>query len=312
MKTAFLFPGQGAQTVGMGADVAQAFPAAAALYEKANQIVGFDLRSVCFAGPADRLNSTTMSQPAIFVTSAALLEVLRTSPATAGLKPDITAGLSMGEYTALYAAGALGFEDGLRLVQKRGEAMQAAADQTRGSMVSILGLEEDGVRQLCQEASGGELLDPVNFNCPGQIVISGTVGACERAERLAEKYGAMKAIRLEVAGAFHTPLMSGAAEALQAALRQARISPPGAVKTSVNITGEYYMSAEGIIDGLTRQLVSPILWQKCMGRLLAEGVEQFYEIGPGRVLTGLMKRIDRKAKVTNVSDLSSLKALVGA
>jgi [acyl-carrier-protein] S-malonyltransferase len=251
-----------------------------------------------------------MSQPAIFVTSAALLEVVRTSPTTAGLQPDVTAGLSMGEYTALYAAGVMSFEDGLRLVKKRGEAMQVASHTVRGSMVSIIGLEEDKVRQLCDEASEGELLDLVNFNCPGQIVVSGTVGACERIERLAEKYGAMKAIRLEVAGAFHTPLMFRAAEALQEALWQTRIASPGVVKTVVNITAEYYVSAEGIIDGLTRQLVSPILWQKCMERLLADGVEQFYEIGPGRVLTGLMKRINRKAKVTNVSDLSSLKAVV--
>lgn len=312
MKTAFLFPGQGAQTVGMGADVAGAFPVAAALFERANNIVGFDLRKVCFEGPAERLNSTTMSQPAIFATSAALLDVLRTSPATAGLKPDVTAGLSMGEYTALYAAGAISFEDGLRLVKKRGEAMQAAADATPGSMVSILGLEEDKVRQLCAEASEGERLDPVNFNCPGQIVISGTIGACERAERLAEKYGAMKAIRLEVAGAFHTPLMVSAAQALQNALRQSRIVSSGPLQTIVNITAEYYASADGIIDGLTRQLTSPILWQKCMERLLADGVEQFYEIGPGRVLTGLMKRISRKTKVTNVSDLASLQGLVGA
>jgi [acyl-carrier-protein] S-malonyltransferase len=177
-------------------------------------------------------------------------------------------------------------------------------------MVSIIGLKEDKVRQLCDEAGDGELIDPVNFNCPGQIVVSGTRGACDRAERLAQKYGAMKAVRLEVAGAFHTRLMSNAAEALQNALRKARIAPPGPVKTIVNITAEYYVSADAIIDGLTHQLVSPILWQKCMERLLADAVEQFYEIGPGRVLTGLMKRINRKAKVTNVSDLSSLKALI--
>ncbi len=310
MKTAFLFPGQGAQTVGMGADIAQAFPVAAELFEKANAIVGFDLRATCFQGPADRLNSTTMSQPAIFVTSAALLEVLRTSPATAGLKPDVTAGLSLGEYTALYAAGAMSFEDGLKLVKKRGEAMQAAAEATRGTMVSVIGLDEEKVRQLCQEASEGELLEPVNFNCPGQVVASGGLGACERAERLAEKYGAMKAVRLDVAGAFHTTLMSSAAQALGEALRQSRISPPGSIRTIANINAEYYTGANGIVGGLTRQLTSPILWQKCMERLLAEGVDEFYEIGPGRVLTGLMKRINRKTKVTNVSDLSSLKAVI--
>ncbi len=139
MKTVFLFPGQGAQTVGMGADIAQAYPVAAALFEKANDILGFDLRKICFEGPAEQLNTTTMSQPAIFVTSAALLEILRTSPSTAGLRPDVTAGLSMGEYTALYAAGAVSFEDGLRLVHKRGQAMQAAADSTEGTMVSLIG-----------------------------------------------------------------------------------------------------------------------------------------------------------------------------
>jgi [acyl-carrier-protein] S-malonyltransferase len=283
---------------------------AAELFDTANHIVGFDLRKICFEGPADRLNSTTISQPAIFVTSAALLEVLRTSPAGHEITPDVTAGLSLGEYTALYAAGAIPFEDGLRLVKKRGEAMQAAADATEGTMVSILGLDEDRVRQLCDEARGGELLEPVNFNCPGQIVVSGSLGACDRAERLAEKYRAIKAMRLEVAGAFHTPMMAGAAEALRQALLQARIADAATVLTIANISGEYYRSAEGIVEGLSRQLTSPILWQKCMERLLADGVEEFYEIGPGRVLTGLMKRISRKTKVTNVSDASSLKALI--
>jgi len=311
MKTAFLFPGQGAQTVGMGADVAAAFPTAAELFDRANTILGFDLRKVCFEGPAEQLNSTTISQPAIFVTSAALLEVLRAHPATAAVRPDVTAGLSMGEYTALHAAGAIGFEDGLRLVRKRGEAMQAAADVTEGTMVSIIALEEGKVRQLCDEAREGEVLEAVNFNCPGQIVVSGTIGACERAQQLAEKYGAAKAVRLEVAGAFHTEMMASAAETLNEALRQSHISDPGLVRTIANIDGEYYQSADDIVRGLTRQLTGAILWQKCMERLLADGVESFYEIGPGRVLTGLMKRINRKMKVTNISDLGSLKAVIG-
>ncbi len=311
MKTAFLFPGQGAQTVGMGADIAQAFPVASALFDKANDVLGFDLRTICFQGPAERLYSTTLSQPAIFVTSAALLEVLRTSLATAGLKPDITAGLSMGEYTALYAAGAVTFEEGLRLVRRRGEAMQAAADATQGTMVSIIGLDEDKVRQLCDEARQGELLEPVNFNCPGQIVVSGSLGACGRAEGLAPQYGAAKAVRLEVAGAFHTTLMSSAAEDLRQALLQAGISQPAAARTIANVSGEYYQTPNEVVDGLTRQLTGAILWHKCMDRLLADGVDAFYEIGPGRVLTGLMKRINRKTKVTNISDLASLKAVIG-
>lgn len=311
MTAAFLFPGQGAQAVGMGADIAAAYPQAASVFERANEVVGFDLCKVCFEGPAERLNSTTMSQPAIFAASAALLEVFRASSAGQAIQPDVTAGLSLGEYTALYAAGTISLEDGMRLVKRRGEAMQAAADATEGTMVSLLGLDEDKVRQLCDEARGGELLEPVNFNCPGQIVISGTLGACQRATGLAEKYGAMKAIRLEVAGAFHTTMMTPAAQALKQALQQTRITPSPAVRTIANITADYYQGPETVVEGLTRQLTGAILWQRCMERLLAEGVEQFYEIGPGRVLTGLMKRINRKAKVTNISDLGSLKAVIG-
>jgi [acyl-carrier-protein] S-malonyltransferase len=310
MTIAFLFPGQGAQVVGMGADVASAYPVAAGLFEKANDVLGFDLRKVCFEGPAETLNTTTMSQPAIFATSAALLEVIRTEPATSGIVPQITAGLSMGEYTALYAAGLVSFEDGLRLVHKRGEAMQAAADATRGAMVSIMGLDEDKVRLLCKEAAQGDLLEPVNFNCPGQIVVSGTVAACERAVELAPQHGALKAIRLEVAGAFHTEMMAGAADALRQALSACRIADPGDIRTLANIDADYYSSAAAIAEGLARQLTSPILWARCMQRLLTEGVDQFFEIGPNRVLTGLMKRIDRKTKVANLSTADSIKSLV--
>jgi [acyl-carrier-protein] S-malonyltransferase len=271
MSTAFLFPGQGAQTVGMGADIAAKFPAAAKLYERASGVVGFDLRKVCFEGPAEALNTTTMSQPAIFVTSAALLEVMRTETATAGIQPDVTAGLSLGEYTALYAAGVISFEDGLKLVTERGKAMQAAADATKGGMVSILGLDDDKIKQLCDQAAQGETLSAVNFNCPGQIVVSGTLGACERAEKLAPGLGAMKAIRLEVAGAFHTEMMTPAAERLRKALSQCRVNPPEKVKVMSNIDASYYRDSASVVEGLARQLTSPILWRKCMEKLLAEG-----------------------------------------
>ena len=309
MKTAFLFPGQGAQVVGMGAEISQTFGAAAEIFEKADAIAGFDLSSICFEGPAERLNTTTISQPAIFVTSAAILEVLRTNLAISAISADVTAGLSLGEYTALYAAGVISFEDALVLVQKRGQAMQAAAELEEGAMVSIIGLDEEKVNQLCAEAGGGELLMAVNFNCPGQIVISGSKTACGRAVGLAEKYGAIKAVRLEVAGAFHTEMMSSAAEALREALKISEISRPGDIKTIANINAEYYKSAEEIAEGLIKQLTCAIYWQKCMEKLMADGVEEFYEIGPGRVLTGLMKRINRKAKVINVSNLQSIKQL---
>ncbi len=309
MKTAFLFPGQGAQIVGMGKDVAGAFPVAANIFEKANKIVGFDLTDICFNGPAEELNKTKISQPAIFTVSAAILEVFKTEKSDAPL-PDVTAGLSMGEYTALYAAGRISFEEGLKLVQKRGQAMQAAADASNGSMVSILGLDEEKVAQLCDKASEGALLKGVNFNCPGQIVISGDVEACKRAVDLAEEFGAIKAIPLKVAGAFHTAFMDPAANNLEKALKDSYIADSSDVKVLANVDAAYYNTPEQIISGLVRQLVDPILWQKCMETLLAEGVEDFYEIGPNRVLSGLMRRINRKTKVKNISDLASLQKIL--
>jgi [acyl-carrier-protein] S-malonyltransferase len=310
MKTAFLFPGQGAQVVGMGADIAQSFPVAAEIYEKANEIAAFDLKGLCFDGPAEQLNSTTISQPAIFTTSAAILEVLRTNPSTSSISADITAGLSLGEYTALYAAGLINFEDGLVLVHKRGQAMQEAADATDGAMVGIIGLDEEKVHQLCDEAAEDDLIVPVNFNCPGQIVVSGSISACERAEKLADKYGAIKAVRLEVAGAFHTEMMSSAARSLREAISNCEISEPSEIKIIANINAEYYQTAKKIADGLINQLTCPILWQKCMERLIDDGVEKFYEIGPGRVLTGLMRRINRKIKVINISTLKAIEELL--
>lgn len=196
----------------MGADIAEAFPRCADVFNQANEILGYDLKRLCFEGPEARLHSTTVSQPAIFVTSAAILSLVRSDGAA--VTPDVTAGLSLGEYTALYAAGAMTFEQTLLLVQKRGEAMQAAADATSGGMVSILGLDADKVQALCDEAAQGQLLKGANFNCPGQIVVSGHSDACDRAVELAQQYGAMKAVKLKVAGAFHTEMMSPAADAL--------------------------------------------------------------------------------------------------
>ena len=310
MKTAFLFPGQGAQTVGMGKDVAAAYPAAADIYKKADEILGYDLTRICFEGPAERLDKTDVSQPAIFVTSIALLESMRAVPAAESrITPSVTAGLSLGEYTALCAAGVVNFEQGLLLVQERGKAMQAAAENSEGAMVSFIGLDEQKLTHLCAEAANNELLVPVNFNCPGQIVISGTKAACERALKLADKYGAIKAVPLSVAGAFHTEMMAPAAEKLKQALDKTNVSDPSDVEIIANINAEYYSDAEHIKNGLVKHFIQPILWQKCMERFISDGVEKFYEIGPGRVLTGLMKRINRKIKVTNVSSADAVKEL---
>ena len=294
----------------MGADIAHSFPSAAEIFDKANEIIGFDLREMCFEGPAEQLSSTTISQPAIFTTSAAILEVLRTEPVTKGINADVTAGLSLGEYTALYAAGVISFEDGLLLVYKRGQAMQAAADANEGSMVSIIGLDGEATHGLCEEAGEGDLLEPVNFNCPGQIVISGDKKACRRAKELALKAGAIKAVLLEVAGAFHTVMMSSAADVLAKALADSEITEPSQTRIIANIDAEYYQTGEKIKEGLVKQLTCPILWQKCMERLLDDGIERFYEIGPGRVLTGLMKRINRKTKVVNLSNPKAIKELL--
>jgi [acyl-carrier-protein] S-malonyltransferase len=309
MKTAFLFPGQGAQFIGMGKDVAEGFPAAKTIFDKANQILGFDIAKICFEGPAETLNTTTISQPAIFTVSAAILEIFRTGEKTKNIIPDVVAGLSMGEYTAIYAAGLIGFEDGLKLVKKRGEAMQAASDKSKGGMVAVIGLDDEKTKALCAEAGQGELLEGVNFNCPGQIAISGTISACERAAALAEKYGAMKAIRLEVAGAFHTSMMSPAADSLSQALAQTGIKDPSQPKVIANITADYYKSANQIRESLAKQLVQPIYWQKCVERLMADGIDTFYEIGPGKVLTGLMKRIHRRANIINVSSTEAINEL---
>jgi [acyl-carrier-protein] S-malonyltransferase len=238
-----------------------------------------------------------------------LLEALRTTPAGGAIYPDVTAGLSLGEYTALYAAGLISFEDALRLVHKRGQAMQAAADANEGDMVSIIGLDDQVVQQLCEQASEGDLLKPVNFNCPGQIVISGDKAACRRAKELATKAGAIKVVRLEVAGAFHTEMMASAADALREALADCRVVEPSQTQVIANVDAQYYRTSQNIKDGLVRQLTHPILWQQCMRRLLADGVQTFYEVGPGRVLTGLMRRIDRKANIINVSSVQAIKEI---
>lgn len=307
MKTAFLFPGQGAQVAGMGKDVAEAWPVAGDMFKKANDILGYDLAQICFDGPAEELNSTTISQPGIFVTSAAILEVLKTKSLIS--EPNVTAGLSLGEYSALYAAGVISFQDALLLVQKRGQAMQAAADTSKGAMVSIIGLDVDSVSQLCEKAGAGELLTPANFNCPGQIVITGTIGACDRAVKLAEEFGAMKAIILEVAGAFHSDMMLPAAKTLTEAISTANIGQIKDIEIIANVNAQYYSDSANISQGLVKQLTQPILWQKCMEKLLDDGVEKFYEIGPGRVLTGLMRRINRKTRVINISSTEAIKDL---
>jgi [acyl-carrier-protein] S-malonyltransferase len=299
-KTAFLFPGQGAQALGMGVQLCATLPAARRLFDQAADLLGYNLLEVCEKGPVERLNSTAVSQPAIFVASLAALEGLRASQPEAEKECVATAGLSLGEYTALVFAGALDFADGLRLVQRRGAAMQAAADASPSAMVSILGLELPKVEELCAKARAAGLIEVANLLCPANIVVSGTKAACAEVERLAPELGAMKTIRLAVAGAFHTELMKPADHALQQSLAGVALKP-ARIPVWSNVDAQPHTSPAEIGPLLVRQVLEPVRWEQTMRNLLAAGVERFYEIGPGRVLAGLLKRVERKAKCDNVA-----------
>jgi [acyl-carrier-protein] S-malonyltransferase len=299
-RTAFLFPGQGAQTVGMAGPLCQSLPAAHALFQRASAALGYDLLDVCVNGPADRLNATDVSQPAIFVASLAALEQLKATDPTALGDAVATAGLSLGEYTALVFAGAMSFEDGLKVVQARGAAMQAAAEATPGGMVAVIGLEVPEVEALVAEARPAGTLEIANYLCPGNTVVSGSAVALDRLEQLCQEKGGIRATRLAVAGAFHTALMKPADEKLAAALAGVALRPPQ-VPVWSNVDARPHADPAEIRELLVRQVVSPVRWEETVRGLLAEGVERFYEIGPGRVLAGLMKRVHRKADFRNVT-----------
>ncbi len=300
-RIAFLFPGQGAQHIGMGQQVAQQYSAAAALFALASEILGYDLAQVCAEGPAELLNSTEISQPAIFVTSLACLEKVKAEMPDLPGRCEMTAGLSLGEYTALVFAGAMTFEDGLRVVQLRGQAMQAAADATRSGMASILMIPPEQVQGICEQATteAGQV-QIANFLCPGNLVISGTQAGVNRAVELAEAANA-KVVRLTVAGAFHTSIMQPADERLAAALAGVSIQVPR-IPVISNVDVQSHSDAAEIRDILVRQVLNPVRWEDDIKAMLAAGIDEFYEIGPGRVLTSLMKRINRKIPCTVIND----------
>ncbi len=300
-KMALLFAGQGAQIVGMGQDLAAQFPIAQAWFDRANSRLGYDLAKICFQGPETELTNTANAQPGIFLVGWVAFQLLQQQ--VPSLKFEATAGLSLGEFTALAAAGALSFEDAIQIVRQRGRFMQEACDQTHGAMAAIIGLDEAKTREVCAQA-GVEL---ANLNCPGQIVITGASDKITAACELAKSNGARKAMPLPVAGAYHSSLMASAQPKLEAALAAIRIERPK-VSVIANVTARPHEGPVDISRRLVEQVTSPVRWEASMRYLLAQGFSRFIELGPGKALSGFMKRIDANAQLLNVADTASLEA----
>lgn len=297
---AVVFSGQGAQFVGMGKDLADSCPESKALFDRADDVLGYSLSDICFNGPEDALTRSDHCQPAIFVTSLSAYAALRAA------RPDVefkaTAGLSLGEWTALHMAGALTFEDTLKVLEARGRFMQEACEERKGGMVSVIGLPEDKLRDICA-ATGTEV---ANLNSPQQTVLSGPVAAVAEAEKLAEEAGAKRAIKLNVAGAFHSSLMQSAAVRLKEVLDGVEIVAP-ALPVAANFSGGPHGGPDDIRRDMLGQITGSVHWYACVQWLKGQGVDIFVECGPGRVLTGLIKRIDRDATLCNVQDGETLK-----
>jgi [acyl-carrier-protein] S-malonyltransferase len=304
-KTALLFAGQGAQVVGMGRDLAEGSATARSWFDRANTVLGYDLASICFNGPELALTKTENAQPGIFLVSWVAFELLKERVPSLGFQA--TAGLSLGEFTALTAAGAMSFEDGLRVVRQRGRFMQEACEATHGGMAAVIGLEEGPTREVCAQA--GVAL--ANLNCPGQIVISGATEKIAQACELAKAKGAKRALPLTVAGAYHSPLMASAQPKLQAELERVTLAPP-TVPVIANVTARPHEGAVAIRARLVEQVTSSVRWEESMRYLIGQGFTRFIELGPGAALSGFMKRIDKSAQILNVADLASLEGAVKA
>ena len=298
-KTALLFAGQGAQVVGMGRDLAEAHPTAKSLFAEADEALGYGLSEICFSGPEEELVRTEHAQPAIYLVGWIALKLLREQAPSISF--EATAGLSLGEFTALAAADAIGFEDGLRVVRRRGELMQEACEASSGGMAAIVGLDEEAVRGVCEQAG----VSLANLNCPGQIVVSGDADKMDAACEAAKAAGAKRAIPLPVAGAYHSPLMQPAQAGLAEALAKVELREPS-VPVYSNVTGQAHVGAASIAGTMVDQVTSSVRWEACIRAMIADGVTRFIELGPGTALTGFMRRIDRGLEVLNVADNDSL------
>jgi [acyl-carrier-protein] S-malonyltransferase len=304
-KTALLFAGQGAQTVGMGKDLAETCPTARAIFDRANQILGYDLAKICFEGPEPELTKTENAQPAIYLVSWVCFQLLHER--VPSLNFEATAGLSLGEFTALAAAGVMSFEDGLKVVRQRGRFMQEACEAAPGAMAAIIGLDETATREVCNEAE----VELANLNCPGQLVISGDKAGIDKACELAKVRGAKRALPLPVAGAYHSRLMASAQPKLRAALAEIPLHLPS-VPVISNVTAQPHHTAGEIHAKLVEQVTSSVRWEESMRHLLAQGFNRFIELGPGAALTGFMKRIDKNAVSYNISNVATLESTVAA
>jgi [acyl-carrier-protein] S-malonyltransferase len=302
VPTALLFPGQGAQFVGMGGPLVERSVIARSHFDLASEILGFDLLKLCLEGPAEELSRTEFSQPALFVHSFAALKQLEADRPGLWDAVSHTAGLSLGEYTAVAATGGFSFADGVRLVQARGQAMQAASNAVASGMSSVIGMEQDKLADICQQASTAEhRVQLANLLCPGNIAISGHVEALEVAERLCVEAGAMKTVRLQVAGAFHTEIMQPAVAKLEAALATVEFSTTRVPVVS-NVDAAAHTAPEEIKSLLPRQVVTPVRWEESLRSMIDAGVDQFIEVGTGRILAGTLKRIQRKLPCENYGD----------
>ena len=302
---AFIFPGQGSQAVGMGAELAAMYPVARQTFEEADEALGYKLSTLCFEGPEEKLKLTEITQPAILTVSVAAFRVLREK----GHAPAFVAGHSLGEYSAHVAAGTLSFTDAVRTVRNRGKYMQEAVPVGVGAMAAVLGLPLEQVAKVCEEAAQGEVCSPANVNSPEQIVISGHKAAVERAAELAKQRGAKRAVMLPVSAPFHCALMQPAQERLAADLRDLKFHDP-AVPVITNVDAAFVHTADAARDALIRQVTGAVQWEKSMRALIARGVDTFVEVGPGKVLCGLMRQIDRPKTCLNVEDEASLQKTV--
>lgn len=299
MKTGLLFPGQGAQSVGMGFELCQRSATAKALFDEASEILGFDILQLCRNGPAEQLNRTEFGQPALFVHSFAAMKQLEIEQPELWQSVDCVAGLSLGEYTAVGVAGGFTFAEGVALVHARGKAMQDAADAVPSGMSSIIGFERDKLEQVCEQATDdSHFVKIANLLCPGNIAISGHLEALDRADKASETAGAMKAVRLQVAGAFHTSIMQPAVQRLEEALSAITLKPTR-VNLYSNVDACPHSDPTEISNLLSRQVVAPVLWEDSLRQMIDSGIEKFIEIGNGRVLAGTLKRINRKMACEN-------------